>query len=506
MDKINKYLLAVISGLLLFLAFPPVNISYLAWVGFVPFFYSVRTGNNKKSFLNGYLTGLIFFGLLLYWMVNVTIPGMIVLVLVLSVFFGLFGYAANLIFFKSIDMLVLSFIWIILEFARSTFLTGFPWGLLGYSQYRDINIIQISDFTGAYGVSFLIMCFNVSLFALFSKSKKRIAYLMTSLLFITLATSYGIYKKQNYFMQEGPTISVVQGNIPQEDKWDDYKADKIINIYEGLTIQASSDNPDLVIWPETAYPYLITEEKESFSELESFSKQSNVNLLIGTVLFENERYYNSAILLSGEEDKSVYKKVHLVPFGEYIPFTENLNFLRKYIDKPIGSYSPGEEFSLFKLRTTSFGEANSSRTRMIRFYKYGVMICFEDTFPYIARKFVSGGANFLVNMTNDAWFGQTAAPLQHMQASVFRAVENRCPVIRAANTGISCFISMNGEVSDIVGKEDGNIFTEGYVTSKIEVGSRKSFYTVYGDLFVLFSLFMAIFIIVAQKFIKNVEK
>lgn len=323
MDKINKYFLAVISGLLLFLAFPPVNISYLAWVGFVPFFYSVKTGNNKKSFLNGYLTGLIFFGLLLYWMINVTIPGMIVLVFVLSIFFGLFGYAANLIFSKSVDMLVLSFIWVVLEFARSTVLTGFPWGILGYSQYRDINIIQISDFTGAYGVSFLIICFNVSLFALFSKSKKRIAYLMTSLLFITLATSYGIYKKQNYFMQDGPTISVVQGNIPQEDKWDDYKIDKINNIYEGLTIQASGDSPDLIIWPETAYPYLITEKEESFGELKSISKKSNADLLVGTVLFENERYYNSAILLSDEEDKSIIKKFILYLLGNIYRLLNN---------------------------------------------------------------------------------------------------------------------------------------------------------------------------------------
>jgi len=196
--------------------------------------------------------------------------------------------------------------------------------------------------------------------------------------------------------------------------------------------------------------------------------------------------------------------MHLVPFGEYIPFEKSLSFLREYIDKPIGNFERGEEYFLFPIRSTTSDVSGSGvRTRQTRFYEFGVLICFEDIFPYITREFVKNGADFIINITNDAWFGKTAASRQHLQASVFRAIENRCPIIRAANTGISCFISAKGKVYSVVRKGDKETFISGSKTDGIEIYPVRSYYTVYGDIFVFFCIFMMFVIFLMDKILSG---
>jgi len=494
--------LVIFSGILTFLAFPPVKLSFLAWISLVPLFIVIRDNNRKSSFWYSYLSGLVFFGLLISWLVNVTVPGSIILVILLALFYGLFGLAARIVFKYSMDLLILPFIWVVLEYIRSHLLTGFPWGLLGYSQYANIKIIQVADITGVYGISFMLVMFNVAVYAVIVRSKRKISYMMSALLFLIVIITYGVYRLDNFSIWGKPRISVIQGNIPQKFKWDPGHAKNIIEKYDGLTRQAAGDKPDMIVWPETAYPYLV-EEGAGAVEIEELARDINIPILAGIVYEKKENFYNSAFLFSSRgAQENIYNKIHLVPFGEYIPFGKYFSFLRGYIDKPIGDFTASDDFTLFVLRSTEYSEVQKDViTHTTLFYKFGVLICFEDIFPYITRRFVSEGANIMINMTNDAWFGNTAAAEQHLQASVFRAVENRVPVIRAANTGVSCFINPTGKILSRVADNNKDIFIEGFATENVQVTSLRSFYTKYGDAFVYFCAFMMVILIATEWFL-----
>ncbi|MGB2650762.1 MAG: apolipoprotein N-acyltransferase [Candidatus Omnitrophota bacterium] len=498
------------AGVIGFLAFPPFDISFAGWFCLVPILLTIDPKKPKQNFLYGYLTGVVFFACLLYWLVNVTIPGMIILVLVLAVFYAVFAFFAGFILKYSMNLLILPFIWVVLEFIRGNIFTGFPWGVLGYSQYENTNIIQIADLTGAYGVSFLIVAFNVAIFSVFIRAKKRISYMMLALLFMLASTSYGIYRLHGLTAWGEATVSVVQGNIPQQLKWDSSYANDIVKEYTNLTKRASTDGANLVVWPETSYPYLFEDGKTEIEEISKLSRELAVPILAGGVSRKGDEYFNSAVLFNGTgEIVEKYDKLHLVPFGEYVPFEENvLSILRKYIDKPIGDFGRGKEYTVFPMSSFSSLEKDDGTViRTTNFFKFGVLICFEDIFPYITREFVKNGANFMVNMTNDAWFGDTAAPRQHMQASVFRAVENRVPVIRAANTGVSCFIDSHGKILSRVELGGKDVFVDGYATDTVNVLYGKSYYTVYGDVFVYFcALMMALLLITEGLLSKDEEK
>ena len=508
--KMKQYLtkisLAFLSGILAFMAFPPFEIAFLAWVCLIPILFVVKKSGRRGSFFYSALAGLVFFAGLLYWLVNVTIPGMIILVIALSLFYGLFGLIANIVFKYSMDLLILPFVWVALEYIRSNIFTGFPWGLLGYTQYKNINLIQVADFAGAYGISFLLVVFNAALLAALFRSKRRIGYMMVALLFIVMATSYGIYKSDNVITSKGPEISLVQANIPQQHKWDSSFAKDIISRYTDLSRQAAKDEPDMIIWPETAYPYLIYKNSNSANEISELASSLKIPILTGVVSAEGDVYYNSAAVFdAGGKQSDMYHKLHLVPFGEYVPFERYLSFLRDHIDKPIGAFGRGGEYTLFSIRSFFSGGKDGVKTHRINFYKFGVLICFEDIFPYIARDFAIRKADFLVNITNDAWFGETAAARQHLQASVFRAVENRMPVVRSANTGISCFVDFMGRVYSIVEADGKEICVSGFSTADIKTCRGRSFYTMYGDIFVYFCAFMIALLFLTERFFTKYE-
>lgn len=493
-------LLSVLSGGLLFLAFPPFELVPLAWVAFVPLFFVIKSNGPKAICLYSWISGLVFFGCLLYWLPNVTVPGAIILVLILSGFFVLFGMVTGYVMKYSMNLFILSFVWVVLEYIRAHLLTGFPWGMLGYTQYRNLNLIQIADISGVYGVSFIVITFNVAFFTFLARYKKRISYLVIALLFVVVATSYGIYRIENFVIRGDLNVSVVQGNIPQDLKWDAGSSEDILDKYMRLTKEAATDASDIIIWPETSYPYLAEKRDNPVPEISKLSSELKVPILAGIVYGEGDNYYNSAVLFN--EDKGIsgfYSKTHLVPFGEFIPMEEYFTAFRNYIDKPIGDFKRGDEYTLFSVQSIkTSSDASGARMRQISFYKFGVLICFEDIFPYIAREFVQDGAKFLVNITNDAWFGRTAAARQHLQASVFRAVENRVPVIRAANTGISCFIDFSGKINSILNVNGEELFVTAVDTAKVSIHSGRSYYTVCGDNFVYFCGLMMVLLMISE--------
>ena len=498
-DKTKNLLLAILSGVLGILSFPPFKLGFLAWVCLIPILFIVKNAGYKQAFWYAYLSGIVFFGGVLYWLVNVTIPGAIILVFGLAIFYGIFGIFAYHVFKSSTEPLILPFAWVVLEYVRAHIFTGFPWALLGYTQYTNIDLIQIADITGVYGISFILVLFNIAIFGHIVRDKRRILHMVGTLILILAAITYSKHKLDNCLAWGSPRIAVVQGNIPQESKWDPGYAEEIIKTYSDLTRDVSTDKPDMVIWPETAYPYLITEPYE-VNEVGTLASETGVPILAGAVLKEGSDYFNSAIFFTGDGKKPRrYDKTHLVPFGEYIPAEEYLFPIRDYINKPIGNFAKSNERTLFSLRSSiALIRPDGSVMRTTNFYKFGVMICFEDIFPYIARDFTLKGANLLVNITNDAWFGDTAAPEQHVQASVFRAIENRVPVVRAANTGVSCFIDFTGRVLFRIARGGKDTFIRAVEIGSVRVSSVRSFYTQNGDLFVFFCGFMVVFILAVE--------
>jgi apolipoprotein N-acyltransferase len=261
-------------------------------------------------------------------------------------------------------------------------------------------------------------------------------------------------------------IGLVQGDIDQSIKWDEAFQLETLNIYEKLSLRVAEDKPDLVIWPETATPFFFQDAKEYQPLIRDIPKKTNAYLLFGSPSYKIEKnkvnHYNSAYLVSPSGELiGKYDKIHLVPFGEYVPMQDLLFFIGS-LGEGIGDFKSGKEIFNFSLPQG----------------KFGVLICFEIIFPDLCRRFVKKGANFLVTITNDAWFGRTSAPYQHFSMAVFRAVENRVFVARAANTGITGIIDPKGKIL-----KEGGIFEPGTMNGTIRLSDQKTFYTLYGDVF-----------------------
>ncbi|TRZ49641.1 apolipoprotein N-acyltransferase, partial [bacterium] len=440
--SLRNYSLCILCALLLILSFPDFNLWICAWFGFLPLFFVLEGKNRIKAFLFSYFTGVIFWAGTIYWLIHVTLPGTVILILYLALYFGFFGLIVSCSGPLTLRFtLLIPSAWVLLEYLRSHLLTGFPWALLGYSQYLNLPVIQIADITGVWGVSFLVMLVNAAVYSVlgsrFSVLRKKQIFLL-SLSCVLLSLIYGyyrIYRTPNTEHRTPIKISVIQANIPQEMKWDARVKDFIFGEYFALTRQAAADKPDLIIWPEAASPAILEEEAVYFDRLKAFTRQIHTPLLLGAVVSEDSFYFNSALLLSKEGSAlGRYDKLHLVPFGEYIPLKNIFGFLQTVV--PIGEVAFGKDYTIFQLSTVNRQPSTN----------FAVLICFEDLFPELSREFSRGGADFLVNITNDAWYKKTSAPYQHLQASVFRAVENRLPLARAANTGVSAFISPQGRI------------------------------------------------------------
>lgn len=497
MDRIritkSQTLSAILSAALLVLSFPWFNGNLLVWIALVPLLFALDGSGPIRAFFTAYLAGALFFLGTIYWLVHVTLPGMIVVVLYLALYFALFGAASAyaLSHPSAVAIFIVPAIWTCLEWARSNLLTGFGWVLLGHSQANNPTIIQIADVTGAYGVSFLIVLVNAAIFMTIKSMRKRensVVYLTIALSVVFLATAYGIINLRSIFTGDKVKVAVIQGNIPQSEKWDRQFREEILRKYGRLTKEAIAKKPDLVIWPETSVPAFIELDKGVRVWLGDLAKGAATPLLVGAPREDagaSGALYNSAILFGPDGDIiGTYAKVHLVPFGEYVPFKKVLAFVERFAPSPIGDFSAGKESSVLSFSMKRSTVAEHSRWKLIKKIRFAPLICFEDIFPDLARRSVANGANFLVNMTNDAWFKHSSAPYQHAASSVFRAVENRVNVIRAANTGYSCFIDQKGEIIDAVGSQGKEIFVEGFAVHDIVLNRPHTIYTRYGDIFV----------------------
>ena len=484
--KKRDILLSLFSGILLILSFPNFDLEFLAWFALVPLFYSIEGKGLYHSFLLGFFTGVISFLGIIYWIivavhtygnVPLILSGFILLLLVvyLSLFMGAFAFLTRCtqIRLGLHTLLFTPALWVALEYLRSFLLSGFPWANLGYSQYLNLPFIQMADVTGPYGLSFVILLVNATLFGVVRQWPKKIfpfKEVIITLLILLGILVYGYLRMRvvdRETIQDPPLkIGLVQGNIDQSIKWDESFQKETLEIYEKLSSKVAEDKPSLIIWPETATPFFFQDAKEYQPFVLDIPKKTDAYLLFGTPSYKLQKgkvnHYNSAYLVSPKgELVGKYDKIHLVPFGEYVPMQDLLFFIGS-LGEGIGDFKSGKEIYNFPLPQG----------------KFGVLICFEIIFSDLCRKFVKGGANFLVTITNDAWFGRTSAPYQHFSMAVFRAVENRVFVARAANTGITGIIDPKGKIV-----KQGGIFKEEAMNGTIRFSDRKTFYTLHGDLF-----------------------
>ena len=481
----RDYLLAIFSGALTALSFPKAGLWPLVFIAFIPLFLACRHKSPRGAFRLGFVSGLVGFGGILYWInIVMTKYGHLPWWLSVFVFALLVAYlalypAAAMGIMQWAEMrgvtplLVFPLAWTSLEFIRSFAFSGFPWGTLGYSLYKVLPLIQMADITGVHGLSFLIVFANVVLFMALRRAVRGEPYRRPVqsgallVLMIGASLAYGVHRLHQ--PPDGATLKValIQGNIPQDVKWDPAFQEATIRIYERLTRQAAASNRlDLIVWPESAAPFFVQDEPRLSGRIGALAREAGTGMIVGSPAFERNgnqmRNLNSAFFFTPTGEIGPRSdKLHLVPFGEYVPLAKLIPFVNKMV-VGIGDFVPGTKFVTFP---TGKGDA-------------GVLICFEGIFPELARGYIREGSRFLVNITNDAWFGTSSAPWQHLSMYTFRAVENRAPVVRAANTGISSLIDSTGRITDTT-----SLFKEAVLVGDIHLTNRVTFYTRYGDAF-----------------------
>jgi apolipoprotein N-acyltransferase len=506
----------LISGILLFLAFPPHDLPGLIWIGLIPLIVIFWQLKPRGAYFAGWLAGFVYFAGFFNWILSAngyTLLHHVLLLTYLGIYVGFFGLIFSLIARRLgifVALLSAPFTWIALEYVRSNlFFIALPMGLLAHTQHEFPQVIQISAFGGVYGVSFLIVLVNSAVVSIilpflyrFNKteqfsfslpSKQQILALASITVILTSgALIYGKWTISRSIRSKNVKLAIVQGNIKQGEKWDARHAKSILQTYAKLTKQASANNPDLIIWPEAATPRSITHDRRLASFVKNIAESSGTFLLLGSS--EDQKFkeqgikkvktYNSALLIPHEKQLNLqrYDKIRLFPFGEYLPAKGILPW--NFIGVPnIDHTTPGNKFTIFE--TPAF--------------RFAVTICWENQFPYLVKQFVRNGAQFIVNITNEAWFGKTAAPIHFAASSVFRAVENRVWVVRCANTGISCFIDPYGRIISRVKDSEGrDIFVRGILDETITLSESKTIYSRYGNILVWLSFaVVAVFFILA---------
>ncbi len=478
--------LGVLSSALLFFSFPKLNFFPLAWFGLVPLIFASRRKNAFRAFLLGWFSGTVFFLPLLFWLMPVFRPmGLLgflpwfLIAIFQGAYWGLWtlsmawvekmwggrSYSWARVIFPAVS-------WVTLEWLRSLGPLGFLWGGLGYSQYKLLPLIQISSLTGFYGVSFLIVMINASLVLLIENSSEgrgmRIPTAVAGSLVLSAAVVCFGFLRLSWPMEVRQSrpfrAAVVQVNIDQDVKWDRSYFEQTMGLLEEMTLSAARSHPDLIIWPETAVPSYLLSDSYLLSRVKSLASDAGAALLTGTLEAENGRNYNSVVLLPLLGPAAVYRKIHLVPFAEYLPFERRLR--RFSVFDRIGSFSSGSVPAVFRLDGLELAP----------------LICFESIFPQPARKCTLKGASIVAVLTNDAWFLRTSAAEHHLAMSVFRAVENGINLIQAANTGISAFVDPCGRITS-----KSPLFERTVLQCEIQLLGKPFFslYPLTGDLFPL---------------------
>ena len=480
--------------------FPKPAMFYLSWVALLPLLYAVENKNGKQALGLGYICGLVHSATCLFWIhhavyhyggfsLAVSFLVLLLLCCIMAVYPAVFALLAQKC--RSLPLIYvfgLPFAWVALEWVRAHAISGFPWANLGYTQTPLNRLIQIADVTGVYGLSWLVVLGNTVVYGFIRNICRRSGVaILAACIFCALL--YGYWRCDRIGDLENRTVAlnvgIIQGNIAQNEKWDPAFEYETISAYGRLSVECVKQEPvpDLLVWPESAMPFLYGLDENLSPQVDSIVRQTGKPLLFGSIgVIRHEdraRLLNRAYLLDGGAALvGAYAKQHLVPFGEYVPWSNILFFVR-HIAAGSVDFMPG---------------ANPGPL----FFEgppLGVLICYEAIFPQIARESVKRGAEVLINITNDAWYGDTGGPYQHLEIARWRAIELHVPLVRAANTGISAAF-------DATGRECGRLAlnTRGFLTCSVHPMSYLSFYARHGDLFAWLCFFATACAIVFKLF------
>lgn len=488
------YVLAALSGLLLAASFPRYGHPAVAWIALVPLLVTLEHGSLLRALGLGLLAGVVYFTGTVYWITGVmsvygNLPtGTAVLInAALIVYLALFPAIFAAIMRRSVAALGVQalvaapLVWTATELGRTYIFGGFPWVLLGYSQTRALPVAQFASLFGVYGVSALVVSVNAGL-AVFALSRRR-SSAVVALGLVVIVAIWGSWRiSRGDLTREGSPVRVglLQGNVDQGEKWAPARASAIFAEYVRLTRDAIGRGADIVLWPESSTPFRFEGDREATNLLRTLAKQAHAAILVGSDEFETSsqgsgssqgsqssaavptRMFNSAFLVEPDGSTGgVYRKMHLVPFGEYVPLKQIFFFAGHLVDA-VSDFSPGEEAVLLPIK----GHLMSTS------------ICYEIVYPDLVRRFVANGSELLTTITNDAWFGRSSAPFQHFEQASMRAIEDGRYLVRSANTGISGIVDPYGRVIDRSG-----IFEPAVIVGEARFLRRSTFYARHGDVF-----------------------
>ena len=528
--KLWPWLAAICSGILYAACFAPFNLTWFCWIALTPLIAAIWFSGAEsrypwlRNLLLGYVAGLTFFWIVFSWLTTVTVLGWFVLEFYMALYFAIWAWFCGLLrpragrrksagsgkwgemlaqarttatpapspWVKSTNNLRLAFVlaaaWTTVEWLRGWVFSGFGWNNLGVALHDYWPLIQITELTGVAGLSFLVAFANVivltTAYRLVVEARTRVMRPHFDFT-VTMAAIVGVLIFGLRATQISPPtkplrVAAVQSNVPQTQKFDPQFTRRIFDQFRRLSEIALRSNPppDLLVWPESSMPGPVLADQESYKFVMDLAASADTDLLLGTIDVDQQDVYNAALLVSdGGEHVQVYRKIHLVAFGEYVPGRHTVPLLAQIVGNQVpADFKAGKEPTVFTLTNSEIHVAP--------------LVCFEDTIGELTRQFVlpnetSPGANLIVDVTNDGWFQRSAGSHQHLANAIFRCAETRRPMIRAANTGVTCFINQFGRVTQMLRDDTGSTFTEGVLTGEIKVPTEQelTFYVRHGELF-----------------------
>ena len=524
------WLAAICSGVLYALCFAPFNLTWFCWIALTPLIAAIWFPGTEsphgwlRNLLLGYVAGLTFFWIVFSWLTTVTVLGWFVLEFYMAIYFALWVWFCGILrpragksesrvaskwegmlararstapstqspWTKSTNNLRLAFIlaagWTTLEWLRGWVFSGFGWNGLGVALHDNWPLIQITALTGVAGLSFIVVFVNVivitTAYRLIVEARTRVmrphfdfTFTMAAIVGVLI---FGIRATQISPSTKQIRVAAVQSNVPQNQKFDPQFIRRIFDQFRKLSEIALRSNPppDLLVWPESSMPGPVLADADSNKFVMDLAGSAATDFLLGTIDVDKRDVYNAALLVTdGGERVQIYRKLHLVPFGEYVPGRHKVPLLARIVgDQVPVDFKAGKEPTVFTLTNNEIHVAP--------------LICFEDTIGDLTRQFVlpsetGPGANLIVDVTNDGWFERSAGSHQHLANAIFRCVETRRPMIQAANTGVTCFINQFGRITQILQDDLGSTFTEGVLAGEVKVPTEQelTFYVRHGELF-----------------------
>ncbi len=533
--RLWPWLAAGTSGLIYRLCFAPFDQAWFCWIALTPLLAAVWFSgeNSRRRWLRdlslGYVAGLPFFWGVFSWLTTVTGPGWFLIGVYMGVYLAIWSWLAGLLrpaarkpkplegleavtrrleaqrlaatrkempphlddaqkqvpleqspwlsSYKNFRLaLLLAAVWVTLETVRGFLFSGWGWNTLGSALHAQWAMIQIVEYTGVPGLSFLVVLTNVVLVATGrrfideTRAKRRRPHFEFTLTMAAIVgvIGFGVRAVQIESPATSVRVALLQPNVPREEKFSAAFAQATFDKFRRLSQLALASQPDLLVWPESAMPDPFLPETESYRFVMDFAGEAKVDLVTGVIDEDEKDAYNAAVFVSANRERvQLYRKLHLVPFGEYVPGRNTLPGIGRIVgDQVPADFGVGTEHTVFQLTRPEVRAAP--------------LICFEDTIGELTRQFVLRGANLLVNVTNDGWFQRSAGSQQHLANAVFRCVETRLPMVRSANTGVTCFINEFGRITNIWPQ-----FSEGVLMDEVRVPLDyvPTFYVRHGELF-----------------------